>query len=172
MLFCTHFVQRKHRRWLYRDSAVATCRNSGSGNCRAVGVLIHWHIVVRGTIRLWNHCLKAFYHMVCPTLYLDGRDINNRKWKFGLSNLLNDYNTKCNSMINRRVSLFCRVLFERIPPYGLSVYLRRCLCSVSRHQWTGWSKIIGYSTSIAIDMDYDLARRNISFNSICFGVLC
>ena len=42
-------------------------------------------------------------------------------------------------MITWRVSLFYRVSFGSIPPYGLSMYLKECLCSVSRHVWTGWS---------------------------------
>ena len=46
---------------------------------------------------------------------------------FGLRNLLSDSKTSVNSMINRRVSLFYQVLFESIPPYGLSVYLIECL---------------------------------------------
>ena len=69
--------------------------------------------------------------------------LNNRKRKFGLSNLLSDPNTNVNSMINRRVSLFYRYLLEAshhmVCPCTL--YLVGCLCSVSRHQWTGWSTI-------------------------------
>ena len=47
-------------------------------------------------------------------------------------NILNDSNTKDDSMINKRVSLLYGVFLESIPPYGLSMYLIECLCSVSR----------------------------------------
>ena len=40
---------------------------------------------------------------------------------------------KDNCMINRRVSLFYQEFLKSILPYGLSVYLTECQCSVSRH---------------------------------------
>ena len=55
-----------------------------------------------------------------------------------LAALLNDSNTKDNTMINRRGSLVYCLFLESLPPYGLSVYLIECLCSVFRHYCSGW----------------------------------
>ena len=56
------------------------------------------------------------------------------KLDVAIKEMLSDSNTGVNSMINRRVSLVYQVLFERIPPYGLCVYLIKCLFSVSRQE--------------------------------------
>ena len=77
-------------------------------------------------------------------------------------NLLNDSNTKDNSMINRRVSLFYQVFLECIPPYGLSVYLVECLCSMfSRHYCTGWS------TDAHMDIGGGFWPLELVFNTSC-----
>ena len=51
---------------------------------------------------------------------------------------MNDSNTKDNSMINKRVSLFYQVFLECIQPYSLPLYLIESMFSVSRHECTGW----------------------------------
>ena len=81
---------------------------------------------------------NPFSRMDNRALYLNTELIKQLKTKFGLSNLLSDSNTGVDSTINRRVSLF----YQSILPYGLSMYLVECLCSVFRHKLTGWSTML------------------------------
>ena len=77
--------------------------------------------------------------MVCSLqeLVINKDSVGKDVWKISvliIPSVLTESNTNDNSMINRSVRLFYLFLFERIPPYGLFVYLIECLCSVSRHE--------------------------------------
>ena len=79
--------------------------------------------------------------IIFSPLYLYGIIQNNRKRKFGHSNVLNASNTKHNSILLNERAYSMEYFLNVSPPYGLPVCLVECLCSVSRHVCAGWSTL-------------------------------
>ena len=79
-------------------------------------------------------------------------------------------------MINRKVSLFYRVLFGSLLPCSLLVYLEECLCSVSRHVWTGWSTtlatILPHSATFPLPLLPFTIQRSSMSHDLLVGPNC